>query len=45
MAEDGKKQEAAPLWQRLLWFLVLWAGGVVAVAAVAYGIKAVIAVP
>jgi hypothetical protein len=45
MAEDGPKPGRAPLWQRLLWFVGLWAGGVVAVAAVAYGIKAVIAAP
>jgi len=25
-----------PLWQRLAWFVALWAGGVAAVAAVAY---------
>lgn len=28
-----------PLWQRLLWFVALWAGGVLSVAAVGYAIK------
>ena len=29
----------SPLWKRLAWFVGLWAGGVTAVGAVAYGIK------
>lgn len=28
-----------PLWQRLLWFVGLWAAGVLSVAAVGYAIK------
>ena len=28
-----------PLWQRLLWFVTLWAGGVAAVSIVGYGIR------
>ena len=28
-----------PLWQRLLWFVGLWAGGVATVAIVGYGIR------
>lgn len=28
-----------PFWQRLLWFVALWAGGVLSVAAVGYAIK------
>ena len=28
-----------PLWQRLLWFVALWAGGVATVAIVGYGIR------
>jgi hypothetical protein len=43
MDDDAQKPGAAPLWQRLLWFVALWAGGVITVAVVAYGIKAVIA--
>ena len=28
-----------PLWQRLLWFVALWAGGVATVTIVGYGIR------
>ena len=28
-----------PLWQRLLWFVGLWAGGVATVTIVGYGIR------
>jgi len=28
-----------PLWQRLLWFVALWAAGVVTVGALAYAIR------
>ena len=31
--------EPVPLWQRLAWFAGLWLAGVVAVAAVSYGIR------
>lgn len=30
---------ATPLPRRLLWFLALWAGGVLTVAVIGYGIK------
>lgn len=33
----------APLASRLLWFVGLWAGGVLAVAIVGYGIKLMLA--
>jgi hypothetical protein len=29
-----------PLWQRLGWFVLLWAAGVATVATVAYGLRA-----
>lgn len=32
----------APLGKRLLWFAALWVGGLVAVAAVAYALRALI---
>ncbi len=31
--------EQRPVWQRLLWFVALWAGGVLTVAAIGYAIK------
>jgi len=31
-----------PLGKRLLWFVALWFGGLIAVAAVAYGLRALI---
>ncbi len=31
-----------PLGKRLLWFVVLWFGGLIAVAAAAYGLRALI---
>jgi hypothetical protein len=33
------EQKAAPLTQRLLWFVMLWLGGVGSVAIVAYGLR------
>jgi hypothetical protein len=33
------EQKAAPLTQRLLWFVALWLGGVGSVAIVAYGLR------
>jgi len=38
------RKNEAPLARRLMWFAVLWASGVLAVALVAYAIRAVIAV-
>jgi hypothetical protein len=32
----------APLGRRLIWFVVLWLGGLAAVAAVAYSLRALI---
>ena len=32
-------QPLRPLWQRLLWFVALWAGGVATVTIVGYGIR------
>ena len=32
-------QKPGPLWQRLLWFVALWSGGVATVAIVGYGIR------
>lgn len=34
--------EARPLWQRLLWFVGLWAGSVAALGVVGYAIKLVL---
>jgi hypothetical protein len=36
--EEGEPR--APLGKRLLWFVALWCGGLIAVAAVAYGLRA-----
>jgi len=38
--EDGEAPR--PLGRRLLWFLALWFGGLIAVAAVAYALRALI---
>lgn len=38
--EEGEARK--PLGKRLLWFVVLWVGSLVAVAAVAYGLRALI---
>ncbi len=38
--EEGEAPR--PLGQRLLWFVVLWVGGLAAVAAAAYGLRALI---
>ena len=38
--EEGEKRR--PLGNRLLWFVVLWVGGVAVVAAVAYTLRALI---
>ena len=37
--EGPSEQKAAPLTQRLLWFVALWLGGVGSVAIVAYGLR------
>ncbi len=34
--------ETRPLWQRLLWFVGLWAGSVAALGVVGYAIKLVL---
>lgn len=42
---EGPPEEGAvkrPLGKRLLWFVALWIGGLVAVAAVAYSLRALI---
>ncbi|MDI6028473.1 DUF2474 domain-containing protein [Corticibacterium sp. UT-5YL-CI-8] len=33
------ERQPGPLWLRLAWFVALWAGGVLTVAAVGYGIR------
>lgn len=38
--EDGEAPR--PLGKRLLWFAVLWVGGLAAVAGAAYGLRALI---
>lgn len=38
--EEG--ETPPPLGKRLLWFVALWFGGLIAVAAVAYGLRALI---
>lgn len=38
--EEGEAQR--PLGKRLLWFVALWVGGVIAVAAVSYALRALI---
>lgn len=37
---DGEVQK--PIWQRLLWFVGLWAGSVAALGVVGYAIKLVL---
>ncbi|MBL8566534.1 MAG: DUF2474 domain-containing protein [Hyphomicrobiaceae bacterium] len=39
----GGAQPSASLARRLMWFVLLWAGGVATVAAVAYAIRFLIA--
>lgn len=39
MATDDGSPAAGPLWKRLIWFITLWAGGVLAVGTVAYLIR------
>jgi preprotein translocase subunit Sss1 len=34
--------ERKPIWQRLLWFVALWAGSVAALGVVGYAIKLVL---
>jgi hypothetical protein len=34
-------QQAKPLWQRIGWLITIWAGSVLALAVVAYGLKLV----
>jgi fatty acid desaturase len=36
------EEPAAPLWQRLLWFAALWAGGVLAVAGIGLVLRLVL---
>lgn len=38
--EEG--EERAPLGKRVLWFVALWVGGLVAVAVVSYSLRALI---
>jgi hypothetical protein len=37
--KSSSEQKSPPLTQRLLWFVVLWLGGVGSVAIVAYGLR------
>jgi hypothetical protein len=37
--ETPSQQEIAPLSQRLLWFVVLWLGGVGTLALIAFGLR------
>jgi hypothetical protein len=37
--KSSSEQKPPPLTQRLLWFVVLWLGGVGSVAIVAYGLR------
>ncbi len=39
-SEEGEARK--PLGKRLLWFAALWLGGLIAVAAVAYSLRALI---
>lgn len=39
MREDAPRTKQAPLTRRLLWFVLLYAGGVIAVGAVAYALR------
>lgn len=39
---DQAQHQSQSLWRKLLWFVALWLGGVGTVAAVAYGIRAVL---
>lgn len=42
---EGPPEEGAPkppLGKRLAWFVALWCGGLIAVAAAAYGLRALI---
>lgn len=34
-----REAEPKPLWQRLMWFAVLWLGGVGAVTAISFGLR------
>lgn len=38
-------EEPAPLGRRLLWFAALWIGSLIAVAAIAYALRALILPP
>jgi hypothetical protein len=40
--EDAALGERRPLWQRLAWFAGLWAGSVLALGMVGYGIRLVL---
>lgn len=39
MQENAPRTKQAPLSRRLLWFILLYAGGVLAVGALAYGLR------
>lgn len=39
LVPNGPCDKPAPLWRRLAWFAGLWAAGVGAVGAVAYGLR------
>ncbi len=41
MRDDAPQTEKAPLARRLLWFVLLYAGGVLAVGALAYTLRVV----
>jgi len=43
-AGDGgeRREEAGPLGRRLAWFAALWLAGLLATAAVAYGLRALL---
>lgn len=42
MDTDRQGRDAGPLWKRLVWFAAIWIASLVALSAVAYGIRAMI---